>query len=497
MTLDRRCEPAVAAAAGDVRGRAGSMRRRDAERRDRRVAGAGRRRRDAAGALPGPAGHGAPLRARSSVDLHGAHIGSSVVLMFEHGDADSAHRDGRAARTQRAGRWQTSPAQVEVDADGERMIVSAKEQLVLRCGKASITLTKAGKVLIEGSYVLEPVDRREPHQGRLGPAQLSARSRGTTHGTDQRHPHGRRLHHGPGAERPRAAGGRDQGHLRAAQAGRAGAPGTTSSCRWSWPTPSPASRASARRCYEVDFAPRKHACDVLLLGSAHAPEGRPGHASARRPARRADGEGVRRGRRPRLAGRPDRHHARRRRSRSRRCRSPTTWPSAAPTATAKTRARTRRLSAQPGRPRLAQAPEERWVDGAPLPNTEETGQAGERPERQATGRWPSARSAAAGRSARAMPAPTTSSGWTTSSRSCRRTSTSATTRRRRRTSSCRCRKGPMDVVLSDFTADGARQFMLPHFEAPVHVFPKRGEREDLHRDARHHRLRARPASASR
>jgi hypothetical protein len=46
------------------------------------------------------------------------------------------------------------PGQVEVDADGERMIVSAKEQLVLRCGKASITLTKAGKVLIKGSYLL-------------------------------------------------------------------------------------------------------------------------------------------------------------------------------------------------------------------------------------------------------------------------------------------------------------------------------------------------------
>jgi hypothetical protein len=39
-------------------------------------------------------------------------------------------------------------------------------------------------------------------------------------------------------------------------------------------------------------------------------------------------------------------------------------------------------------------------------------------------------------------------------------------------------KGPMEVVLSGFTADGTRQFMLPHFEAPVHVFPKRGERED-------------------
>jgi len=45
------------------------------------------------------------------------------------------------------------PGRVEVDADGERMIVSAKEQVVLRCGKASITLTKTGKVLIEGAYI--------------------------------------------------------------------------------------------------------------------------------------------------------------------------------------------------------------------------------------------------------------------------------------------------------------------------------------------------------
>jgi hypothetical protein len=31
--------------------------------------------------------------------------------------------------------------------------VTAGSQLVLRCGKASITLTAAGKVLIEGAYV--------------------------------------------------------------------------------------------------------------------------------------------------------------------------------------------------------------------------------------------------------------------------------------------------------------------------------------------------------
>jgi hypothetical protein len=46
------------------------------------------------------------------------------------------------------------PGQVEVDVDDKRMLITAKEQLVLRCGKASITLTKAGKVMIEGNYVL-------------------------------------------------------------------------------------------------------------------------------------------------------------------------------------------------------------------------------------------------------------------------------------------------------------------------------------------------------
>jgi uncharacterized protein (DUF2345 family) len=42
---------------------------------------------------------------------------------------------------------------VQLDSDGQRMLVSAKKELTLRCGKASITLTEAGKVLIQGSYV--------------------------------------------------------------------------------------------------------------------------------------------------------------------------------------------------------------------------------------------------------------------------------------------------------------------------------------------------------
>jgi hypothetical protein len=44
-------------------------------------------------------------------------------------------------------------AEVEGGGDDERMIVGATEQLVLRCGKAGVTLTKGGRALIPGSRV--------------------------------------------------------------------------------------------------------------------------------------------------------------------------------------------------------------------------------------------------------------------------------------------------------------------------------------------------------
>lgn len=37
--------------------------------------------------------------------------------------------------------------------DGRRVELTGQEEVVLTCGKASITLTKAGKVLIKGTYV--------------------------------------------------------------------------------------------------------------------------------------------------------------------------------------------------------------------------------------------------------------------------------------------------------------------------------------------------------
>lgn len=41
----------------------------------------------------------------------------------------------------------------EAIVDGRRVVIEACEELVLRCGKASIVLCKDGKLLLSGTYV--------------------------------------------------------------------------------------------------------------------------------------------------------------------------------------------------------------------------------------------------------------------------------------------------------------------------------------------------------
>jgi hypothetical protein len=92
------------------------------------------------------------VQGRTIVDLRSTHIGMHVVLMFEGGDPAKPIILG--VLREAAGRSpKPASGQFEIDADGQRVIVTATKQIVLRCGAASITLTESGKVLIQGEYV--------------------------------------------------------------------------------------------------------------------------------------------------------------------------------------------------------------------------------------------------------------------------------------------------------------------------------------------------------
>jgi hypothetical protein len=92
----------------------------------------------------------------TSVSLRRDMVDSTVVVLFDQGDVRrpiivGVLQDRLAPPAEAA----LGPAQrVLVQADDERVVVTAEREIVLRCGDASITLTRAGKVLIKGTYVL-------------------------------------------------------------------------------------------------------------------------------------------------------------------------------------------------------------------------------------------------------------------------------------------------------------------------------------------------------
>jgi uncharacterized protein DUF6484 len=87
--------------------------------------------------------------ARTTAALAAADVGREVALLFEGGDPARPLVIGRVLRPA-----DPPPAlAVEVVRDGERLELSAEQEIVLRCGKATITLTRAGKILIRGAYI--------------------------------------------------------------------------------------------------------------------------------------------------------------------------------------------------------------------------------------------------------------------------------------------------------------------------------------------------------
>ncbi len=91
------------------------------------------------------------VRSRATLDLDSTHIGSEVVLVFDEGDPLRPIILGCLTRQDTSSL--EAPRNVEIDADGRRLVISAADRIILRCGRASLTLTKDGKILLDGAYV--------------------------------------------------------------------------------------------------------------------------------------------------------------------------------------------------------------------------------------------------------------------------------------------------------------------------------------------------------
>ena len=88
------------------------------------------------------------VSAQALVQVTTADMGRNVALTFEDGDPSLPIIVGLFQTPQ------ALPPQREVKLDDESLVLSAKKEVVIQCGKSSITLTSAGKVLIQGEYLL-------------------------------------------------------------------------------------------------------------------------------------------------------------------------------------------------------------------------------------------------------------------------------------------------------------------------------------------------------
>jgi Domain of unknown function (DUF6484) len=101
----------------------------------------------APGGLPLVEVSGVRLLARSCVQLHVRDVGKEVLVTF-----DSAHPETPIVLGVLQPPIVTET--VEVTADGKNVALSAHDSITLRCGDASITLNREGKIVIRGAHVV-------------------------------------------------------------------------------------------------------------------------------------------------------------------------------------------------------------------------------------------------------------------------------------------------------------------------------------------------------
>jgi hypothetical protein len=115
-----------------------------------------------------PAGPQGGVPARAIVDVSENDAGRDVALMFDGGSparpvilgivrAPAPGELAVSAPEPPAAEPPPVPAAarlLSVSVDGDAVVLSAEREIVLRCGKASLTLTREGHVVLRGEYIL-------------------------------------------------------------------------------------------------------------------------------------------------------------------------------------------------------------------------------------------------------------------------------------------------------------------------------------------------------
>ena len=91
---------------------------------------------------------GAPVKALATASYDLVSTGAAVALMFVGGDRTRPLAIGVVSEPEAEPEPEPAVPQME-----ETLTLTAAREIVLQCGRASLVLTRAGKVLVRGAYV--------------------------------------------------------------------------------------------------------------------------------------------------------------------------------------------------------------------------------------------------------------------------------------------------------------------------------------------------------